>query len=82
MSDGVKPGLNEDDPANDFVEVDVVVQGQFVSQAHVSEECHQVAKNENQADNCVEKYGSSWEINILWSYGIIINHGSNNCFNT
>ena len=45
MRDSVKPGLNEDDPANDFVEVDVVVQRQFVSQAHVPEESHQVAKN-------------------------------------
>ena len=45
MRDSVKPGLNEDDPANDFVEVDVVVQRQFVSQTHVPEESHQVAKN-------------------------------------
>ena len=59
MSNGVKPGLNEDDPANDFVEVDVVIQRQFVSQAHVTEKSHQVPKNEDQADNRVEKYGSS-----------------------
>ena len=65
MSDSVKPGLNEDDPANDFMEVDVVVQRQFVSQTHVPEESHQVAKNEDQADNSVEKYGSPWEFHIL-----------------
>lgn len=40
MSDGMKPGLNKDDPANNFVEVNVVVQGQFVGQSHVSEESH------------------------------------------
>ena len=59
MSNGVKPGLDEDDPANDFVEVDVVIQRQFVSQPHVTEKSHQIPKNEDQADNRVEKYGSS-----------------------
>ena len=45
MWDGVKPGLTEDQPAHNFVEVDAVVQGKFVSQAHVTEERHEVSKH-------------------------------------
>ena len=45
MGDGVEPGLAEDQPAHNFVEVDAVVQGKLVSQAHVAEEGHEVSKH-------------------------------------
>ena len=47
VRDGVKPGLNKDDPAHDLVEVDVVVQRKLVSQTHIAEERHQVTENED-----------------------------------
>ena len=42
---GVKPSLAENQPSHNFMEVDAVVQGKLVSQAHVSEERHEVSKH-------------------------------------
>ena len=38
VHDGVKPGLDENHPAHQLVEVDVVIQGQHGGQAKVSED--------------------------------------------
>ena len=46
MWDGVEPGLAEDQPAHNFVEVDTVVQGELVCQPHVPEKRHEVTKHE------------------------------------
>ena len=35
---GVKPGLAKDDPADELVEVDVVVEGQDLGQSHVPQD--------------------------------------------
>ena len=60
MCNCVKPSLTEDQPANNFMEVNAVIQGQFVCQAHVTQECHQVAEDEHEADHGVEQDGSAW----------------------
>ena len=60
MCNCVKPGLTKDQPANNFVEVNAVIQGQFVCQTHVTQECHQVAEDEDEADHGVEEDGSPW----------------------
>ena len=60
MCNCVKPGLTKDQPANNFMEVNAVIQGQFVCQTHVTQECHQVAEDEDEADHGVEEDGSSW----------------------
>ena len=62
MCNCVKPGLTKDQPANNFMEVNAVIQGQFVCQAHVTQECHQVAEDEDEADHGVEQDGSAWNI--------------------
>ena len=61
MCNCVKPGLTKDQPANNFVEVNAVIQGQFVCQTHVTQECHQVAEDEDEADHGVEQDGSAWK---------------------
>ena len=45
VHDSVDPGLGEDDPADQLVEVDVVVQGQDGGQPEVPEQCDQVGRN-------------------------------------
>ena len=62
MCNCVKPGLTKDQPANNFMEVNAVIQGQFVRQAHVTQECHQVAEDEDEADHGVEQDGSACNI--------------------
>ena len=64
MCNCVKPGLTEDQPANNFVEVNAVIQGELVCQAHVAQECHQVAEDEHQTDHGVEQDGSACNIFI------------------
>ena len=60
MCNCVKPGLTEDQPANNFVEVNAVIQRQFVRQSHVPQERHQVPQHEDEADNCVEQDSPPW----------------------
>ena len=64
MCNCVKPGLTEDQPANNFVEVYAVIQRQLVRQAHVPEERHQVAEDEDQADHRVEQYGPTYDQSV------------------
>ena len=49
MCDGVQPSLSKDQPANNFVEVNVVIQRQLVSEAHISKEGDQVANDQEEA---------------------------------
>ena len=54
MSDGVEPGLEEDDDSGELVQVDVVVQRQLGGQAHLPHEGDGVTKNEEQDHHRVE----------------------------
>ena len=60
VGDGVKPSLAENQPSHNFVEVDAVVQGKLVSQAHVAEERHEVSKHKYETDYNIEQDGSPW----------------------
>ena len=61
MCNCVEPGLTKDQPANNFMEVNAVIQRQFVRQSHVPQERHQVAQDEDQADDRVEQDVPPWE---------------------
>ena len=55
MHDGVDPGLDEDEAADQFVEVDVVVQGQDGGQAQVPQHGDGVAEDQHQDQHRVEQ---------------------------
>ena len=44
VHDSVDPGLGEDDPADELVEVDVVVQGQDGGKSEVPEQSDQIGR--------------------------------------
>ena len=46
------------------MEVNAVIQRQLVRQAHVPQERHQVAEDEDQADHRVEQYGPSYDQSV------------------
>ena len=55
VHDGVEPGLDEDHPAHQLVEVDVVIEGQHGGQAEVPEAGDRVAEDEDQDHHGVEE---------------------------
>jgi len=55
----VDPGLGEDDPADQLVEVDVVVQGQDGGQPEVPEDGDGVAEDKDEDEDRVEEESSS-----------------------
>ena len=73
MCNCVQPGLTEDQPANNFVEVNAVIQRQFVCQAHVPQECHQVAEDEDETHHRVEEDGPPWHWQHVDNKNIIKN---------
>lgn len=46
------------------MEVNAVIQRQLVRQAHVPQERHQVAEDEDQADHRVEQYGPTYDQSV------------------
>ena len=55
MHDGMKPGLEEDEPPGELVEVNVVIKRYDAGKAHVTEEGDGVAKNKAENKNRVEE---------------------------
>ena len=51
----MEPGLTENKPTDNFVEVDVVVERELVGEAHVAQEGDQIADNEHQAHHSVDQ---------------------------
>ena len=64
MHDGVDPGLDEDEAADQFVEVDVVVQGQDGGQAQVPQHGDGVAEDQHQDQHRVEQQRPTWSQNL------------------
>ena len=60
MRDSVQPRLSKNQPPNNFMEVNVVVQRKFVHKAHVSEECDQVAYHQEETQNGVDQQRLPW----------------------
>ena len=55
VHDGMEPGLGEDHPTDQLVEVDVVIQGQDRGQTQVPEACDGEAENQYQDHHGVEE---------------------------
>ena len=60
MRDSVQPRLSKNQPPNNFMEVNVVVQRKFVRKAHVSEERDQVAYHQEETQNGVDQQRPPW----------------------
>ena len=55
----MKPGLDENEPADEHVEVDVLVEGELVREAHLAEEGDAVAEDEEDAEHRVHHQPST-----------------------
>ena len=65
MRDSVQPRLSKNQPPNNFMEVNVVVQGKFVCKAHVSEERDQVADHQEETQNGVDQQRPPWNEHLF-----------------
>ena len=50
----MKPCLDENEPADEHVEVDILVEGELVREAHLAEEGDAVAEDEEDADHRID----------------------------
>ena len=74
MHDGVDPGLDEDEAADQFVEVDVVVQGQDGGQAQVPQHGDGVAEDQHQDQHRVEQQRPTWSQNLTFNISLLSYH--------
>ena len=73
----MKPGLDENEPADEHVEVDVLVEGELVREAHLAEEGDAVAEDEEDADHRVHHQPSTHRTgnHVEWVWCHSVEHG-------
>lgn len=60
MRYSVQPCLTKNHPANNFMEVNVVVERKLVRQAHVSEEGDEISDDQQETYRGVEEQRTAW----------------------
>ena len=73
----MKPGLDENEPADEHVEVDVLVEGELVREAHLAEEGDAVAEDEEDAEHRVHHQPSTHRTrnHVEWVRCHSVEHG-------
>ena len=73
----MKPGLDENEPSDEHVEVDVLVERELVRETHLAKEGDAVAENQQDAQHCVHHQTSAHctRYHVEWVWRHPVEHG-------